>query len=147
MLRNIQKFFQSYLIRSQAQTAFSSEVDADGWMEGMDCEQFVNADLWFLGEDDSSNDPAVMDLEVYISDQETEPTWSSAVSATNLYAKISLWDLQTGVLLASTGDIEFTDNGVKLYMVNTNGARWINIKVKNYTSGVVSAFLKPYTQH
>lgn len=68
-----------------------------------------------------------------------EPTWGSAQSATNHWDYIQLKDLEDAATI--DGDTGFAVTGtddVRLFEVNTNGLRWLNINVTARSAGSIT---------
>jgi len=68
------------------------------------------------------------------------PTWGSAQSATNHWDYIQIKDLEDGSSVdGDTGFAVVGTDDVRLFEVNTNGLRWLNLNVTARTAGSVTA--------
>ena len=105
-------------------------------------EDFVNLTLAL---DSASN--ANLTVKVQGSISQDAPTWGSAQSATNQWDYILLKDLEDGSSL--DGDVGLALTGTddhRLFEVNVNGLRWLNLIVTAYVAGAITGKIKPFSE-
>jgi len=77
--------------------------------------------------------------------QETEPTWASAQSVTNMWDYIEVIDLEDGTAIdGDTGVAVATADDYRLFEANVNGLKWINAIVTARTAGEVTVKFKAF---
>ena len=82
----------------------------------------------------------------YISLSDAEPTWSSAVSPSNRYAPIAIWELGTPTLIpGTTGVVASGTDLANYYMVNTDAQAWLNFNISAISAGAVTLVVKAFT--
>ena len=76
---------------------------------------------------------------------EKPPSLASSASVTNQYAPIGFYDLNTATFtIGNTGLVLSGTDIINNFQVNTDGLEWVTLQVTAYTSGTISAFLKPF---
>jgi len=89
---------------------------------------------------------ATMTIKVQGSFQESMPNFNAAQSITNRWDYIEIKDLQDGS--AIDGDTGISPAGAddhRVFEVNTNGLRWMNVAVTSWTQGLLRAGVSGYT--
>lgn len=99
-------------------------------------------DLQLMLATDGGGD-ANLTAKVQGSNQETEPDWTSAQSVTNLWDYIAVVDLNnsSNVLVGDTGFVVAGADDYRLFEVNTNRVRWINVIITARSAGELTAKL------
>lgn len=90
---------------------------------------------------------ANLTVKVQGSIQDTEPAWGSAQSPTNKWDYVQLKDLEDGSSL--DGDNGFAVAGTddnRLFEVNVNGLKWLNLIVTARAAGSVTATAKGFCE-
>lgn len=82
----------------------------------------------------------------YISLSDNEPTWTSAVSPSNRYASIAIWELGAPTLINGTTGITASGTDIaRYYMVNTDAQAWLNFNISAISAGAVTLVVKAFT--
>lgn len=93
----------------------------------------------------NSTSSAAMVINVQGSIQEAQPTWASAASPTNQWAYVQIINLDDQSTVNGTTGITLSGTDIaKMYEVNTNGIKWVNLIVSSYSAGQLYARLKPF---
>jgi len=92
----------------------------------------------------SSSDSAVFTIKFQISNSDQAPDFSAAQSATNRWDYVQVRELQNNSAKDGDTGVAFTADDVKIFEVNTNGQRWFNATITDYTSGAVNLHAKPF---
>lgn len=87
-------------------------------------------------------------VKVFVSYQDTEPTWTDPVTASNRYEALATEDLeaQDGVDEGDTG-ITVGADGLTHHSLKLNGGvRWVNVQISAISAGDVSAFITGFNE-
>lgn len=83
-------------------------------------------------------------LKFYCSLADTEPTWSSAQSATNRYDTVEIVDTQNGATIDGDTGIVFTNTtDVRQFEINTNNFRYCTAVLSPWTAGTTTVKFRP----
>jgi len=77
---------------------------------------------------------------------DTEPTWSSAQSATNMWDYVQMIDTENGTSIdGDTGVSWVNSTDVRLFEANSNNFRWCNVNISGTTgnTGTTTVKFKP----
>lgn len=91
---------------------------------------------------------ANLTVKVQGSISDTEPAWGSAQSPSNSWDYVQIKDLEDGS--AIDGDTGFAPAGTddnRLFEVNVNGLKWLNLIVTARSAGSVTAIAKGFTEY
>lgn len=132
---------KSYRWEGGLTTVLSAKA-ATGAGTGVDVGQFRHV-LVEISSDGGGNAALTVNCQGSVSD--TEPTWGSAQSRTNMWDYISMNDLQSALIVSGdTGLVYSTADDYRLFMVNTDGLKWLNFRVTAYTAGNVTVKIKGF---
>ena len=86
-----------------------------------------------------------MVINVQGSIQEAKPTFTSAASPTNQWTYLQIVNLDDQSVVNGTAGITLTGTDInKMYEINTNGIKWVNLIISSWTAGQLYARLKPF---
>lgn len=76
---------------------------------------------------------------------DTEPTWGSAQSRTNMWDYIAMVDLEDATVKDGDTGLSFSSaDDYRILMVNTDGLKWLNFNVTARTAGNVTVKIKAF---
>lgn len=91
------------------------------------------------------DDTPTMTLKVQGSIADAEPVWTDASSKTNQWSYIQIKDLADASTVNGATGVASSGTAVsRLFEVNVNGLKWLNVIVTAYTAGKAYAFMKPF---
>lgn len=113
---------------------------ATGGVNGQLVENFQHL---MLSIDMDDTPTATVKVQGSIADE--EPTWTSASDKDNQWSYIQLKDLADGSTVNGATGVSSSGSAVsRLFEVNINGLKWLNVIVTDYSAGKVYAFMKPF---
>lgn len=120
-----------------------AQAAATGAGAAMDVTDFRHLELAI-----DTNNNASMTIKVYGSIQELPPTWTSSQSYTNQWSPIQIIDLNDqSTVTGATGIVLSGTDTHRMFEVNVNGLKWVNVIVTAYSAGNVTAQLKPFNDN
>jgi hypothetical protein len=130
-------------IRSPHSHTSLSAKGANGAGSALNVSEHKNISISFAT--DGGGD-AALTVKFQGSIEETEPTWASAQSVTNMWDYIEVVDLENGSPIdGDTGVAVATADDYRLFEMNVNGLKWVNAIVSGRTQGEVTVKFKPFT--
>lgn len=131
-------------MRNTAQYALdqlTTDSGAGSYTQMVFCEDYKNLKLEFL----KAWSSCTMTVKVYQSDSEDRPDLWAAASATNKYTTIQVVDWKTGTAVNGDTGIAITTDGIDVYSVNVDWARWIGLVCTAFTKGTLDVVATMYT--
>lgn len=106
-------------------------------------EEFRNITLSFATDGGGDAD---LTAKVQSSISEEAPNFDNAQSVTNHWDYVNVVDLQDNAKIdGDDGFVVSTADGYRLFEVNTNGLRWLNVNVTTRTEGELTVKAQPFT--
>ncbi len=73
------------------------------------------------------------------------PTWTSAASPANQWSYLQIIDLaDQSVINGATGIVLTGTDSQRMFEVNTNAVKWLNVIVSGYSAGNISILVRPF---
>ena len=132
-------------MKNTAQYSLTQLTNATGWAAWsftnmVFCQDYKNLKLELFKAWANST----MTVKVYQSDSDARPNLWAAASATNKYTTVQVVDSKTGTAVNGDTGIAITADGIDIYSVNVDWAKWIGLVCTAFTKWTVDTTVTMY---